>query len=91
MYSRIHPGVTVSGAVGDTCVIKSNAGITNTNGWTTVAAMTLTNTAQLWVDTNVNAASQTNAQRFYRIAPGPLRPARLSLEMYPRMSTLESR
>jgi len=33
--------------------------------------MTLTNPAQLWEDINVNTALPANAQRFYRVLPGP--------------------
>jgi hypothetical protein len=83
MYPGIYPGVTVSGAVGDTYVIQSNADLTNTNGWTTAATITLTNAAQLWLDKNVNAASATNKQRFYRVLFGPSGPAGASLGMYP--------
>jgi hypothetical protein len=67
----IYPGVTVSGVVGFTYDIQSSLDLTDTNGWTTVATVTLSNPVQLWVDVNVNAASPTNRHRFYRVLPGP--------------------
>jgi hypothetical protein len=72
MYPSVtNPGVTISGVVGYTYVIQSKPDLTQTNGWTRVATITLTNPVQLWVDSNVNAASPTNAHRFYQVLPGP--------------------
>jgi hypothetical protein len=71
MYPGMHPGVTVSGVVGYTYLIQSNPDLADINAWTTVATMTLTNPAQLWEDINVNTALPANAQRFYRVLPGP--------------------
>jgi len=67
----LYPGVTVSGVVGYTYLIQANTDLTNTNGWTTVATLTLQDPVQLWVDVNCNAASPTNAHRFYQVLPGP--------------------
>ena len=67
----MYPGVTVSGVVGYTYNIQSNTDLTNTNGWNTAATLTLMLPVQLWVDTTDNAASPTNAHRFYRVVPGP--------------------
>ena len=67
----MYPGVTVNGVVGYTYRIQRNADLTNPNGWTTVATLTLTEPQQLWVDVNVNAASPTNAHQFYQVVPGP--------------------
>jgi hypothetical protein len=67
----MYPGVTVSGVVGYTYIIQSNPDLTNTNGWTTVATLTLITPVQLWVDVNANAASPAYRQRFYRVLPGP--------------------
>jgi concanavalin A-like lectin/glucanase superfamily protein/VCBS repeat protein/Ig-like domain-containing protein/FG-GAP repeat protein len=66
----LYPGITVTGTVGYTYDIQSNPDLTNTNGWTTVASLTLFQPVQLWVDINNNAASPTNAHRFYRVLPG---------------------
>lgn len=67
----LYPGVMVSGTVGYTYDIQSTADLTNTNGWTTVGAVTLTQPVQLWVDTNLDASLPANPHRFYRILPGP--------------------
>jgi hypothetical protein len=65
------PGVYVSGVVGYTYKIQSTSDLSDTNSWSTVATLTLLEPVQLWVDVNVNAASPTNAHRFYRVEPGP--------------------
>jgi hypothetical protein len=66
----MYPGVTVSGVVGYTYAIQRSADLTDTNGWATVATMTLMQPVQLWVDVNVNTVLPTNRQRFYRVVPG---------------------
>ncbi len=66
----LYPGVTVSGTVGYAYDIQCNPDLTNTNGWTTVATLTLFQPVELWVDINNNAASPTNQHRFYRVLPG---------------------
>jgi len=66
----LYPGVTVSGVVGYTYAIQSNTDLTNTNGWSTVATLTLMAPVQLWVDVNVNASLPGNPHRFYRVIPG---------------------
>jgi hypothetical protein len=70
MYPEMHPGVTVSGVVGYTYLIQSKPDLTNTNAWSPVATLTLTNPVQVWEDITVNAALPSNAQRFYRVLPG---------------------
>jgi hypothetical protein len=64
------PGVYVSGVVGYTYAIQASADLRNTNGWTTLATMTLMQPIQLWVDFNVNALSPANPHRYYRVIPG---------------------
>jgi len=66
----LYPGVTVSGVVGYTYIIQSNPDLTNTNGWTTVATLTLTQPVQLWIDVSTNASLPGNTHRFYRVLPG---------------------
>ena len=70
MYPEMHPGVTVRGVVGYRYLIQSTSHLTDSNAWTTVATLTLTNPVQVWEDINVNAALPSNAQRFYRVLPG---------------------
>jgi Concanavalin A-like lectin/glucanases superfamily/Immunoglobulin domain len=66
----MYPGVTVSGVVGYTYTIQASSDLTNTNGWTTVATLTLIQPVQLWVDISVNALSPTNPHKYYRVVPG---------------------
>jgi hypothetical protein len=67
----LYPGLTITGTVGYTYNIQSNPDLTNPNGWTTVATITLWQPTQFWVDVNSNAASPTNQHRFYRVLPVP--------------------
>jgi hypothetical protein len=67
----MYPGVTISGVVGYSYIIQSNPDLTNTNGWSAVATVTLMQPVQLWVDVNVNATSPMNPHRFYRVMPAP--------------------
>ena len=66
----LYPGVTVTGTVGYTYIIQSNPDLTNTNGWTTEATLTLFQPVEFWVDINNNTTSPTNQHRFYRVLPG---------------------
>jgi hypothetical protein len=66
----MYPGVTISGVVGYNYIIQGNPDLTNTNGWTNLAEVTLVQPVQLWVDVSVNAASPTNQHRYYRVLPG---------------------
>jgi hypothetical protein len=65
----VYPGITVSGTVGYTYIIQSNPDLSNTNGWTTMATLTLFQPVEFWVDVNNNLV--TNQHRFYRALPGP--------------------
>ena len=67
----LYPGVLVSGIVGYTYNIQSNPDLVNSNGWTTVTNLTLTQPVQLWVDTSNNAALPANPHRFYRVLAVP--------------------
>ena len=64
----LYPGITVTGTVGYTFAIQSNPDLTNTNGWTTVATLTLFQPVEFWVDVNNDVV--TNQHRFYRVIPG---------------------
>ena len=67
----LYPGLTITGTVGYTYNIQSNPDLTNPNGWTTVATVTLWQPTQFWVDVSNNAASPTNQHRYYRVLPVP--------------------
>jgi Concanavalin A-like lectin/glucanases superfamily/FG-GAP-like repeat/IPT/TIG domain/FG-GAP repeat len=68
---ELYPGLLVAGTVGYTYIIQSAPDLTNTNDWTTIGTLTLTQPAQLWVDTNLDASLPTNPRRFYRVELGP--------------------
>jgi hypothetical protein len=67
----LYPGITVNGTVGYTYYIQSISDLANTNGWTTVGTVILSQPVQLWVDTNLNAALPANPRRLYRVTLGP--------------------
>jgi hypothetical protein len=62
----LFPGITFSGQPGLTYAIQSVTNLTQTNSWTTLTNITLTQTQQLWVDTSADATSPNNPRRFYR-------------------------
>lgn len=64
------PTLTISGVHGYNYVIQSTTNLANTNSWTTVTNLTLTQPVQLWADTNVDASSPFNPTRFYQVLPG---------------------
>jgi hypothetical protein len=65
-----YPGITISGAAGNDCIVQGTTDLSNTNSWTTLANLTLTQPVQLWVDTNTDASLPANAQHFYRVLAG---------------------
>ena len=67
----LYPGVLVTGTVGYTYTIQSAPDLANTNDWTNIGTLTLTQPTQLWVDTNLDASLPANPRRFYRVELGP--------------------
>ena len=67
----MYPGITITGTVGYAYSIQSTPSLASTNGWTTVANLTLQATQQLWFDSSINAFNPSNPQRFYRVVPQP--------------------
>ncbi len=67
----LYPGITLIGTNGETFTIQRNADLTDSNGWSTVGSVTLTQPTQIWVDTNTDASLPTNPRKFYRIEAGP--------------------
>lgn len=64
-----YPGLTINGATGDSYMIQSSSNLANTNNWTTLTNLTLTQPVQTWVDMSVDASSPLNNQYFYRLVP----------------------
>jgi hypothetical protein len=59
-------GLVVQGTVGGTYDIQAESGL-GTSNWTTIATLTLTNPAQLWIDPE----STNSSRRFYRAVVKP--------------------
>ena len=68
-WPGLHPGLTISGAVGKTFRIQYATSLNATNTWTTITNLTLTQPVQSWVDPNVNVSGGTS--RFYRVIVVP--------------------
>lgn len=66
----IYPGLTISGTVGKTFGIQSNTDVNATSNWVAVTQITLTQTNQMWFDTNANI-SVVGPKRFYRVVALP--------------------
>jgi hypothetical protein len=64
----LYAGVTIDGVVGLIYGIQSNTDLSNTNGWRGMVNVTLDTARELWFD--VQPATQ--AQRYYRVVPGPI-------------------
>ncbi len=72
VLSGFSPTLTISGSPGYLYVIQRSANLANTNAWVTVTNLTLTQSAQYWSDTSINASSPFNSNFFYRVfLPGP--------------------
>ncbi len=66
----LYPGVTINGTVGYSYIIQRTGNLSDTNSWVSVAGLTLTNSTELWVDTNTDASLPANMQQFYQVLPG---------------------
>ncbi len=64
-----YPGLIISGAAGYSYTIQSTTDLADTNQWTTLTTLTLSQPVQLWIDTNVMASSPYNPHYFYRVLP----------------------
>ena len=60
------PALRHVAVVGDTYTIQSSTNLANPNAWTTLTNLTLTQSVQVFIDTNVNASSPSNPQTFYQ-------------------------
>ena len=64
----LYAGVTIDGVVGQTYGVQSTLDLSNTNSWVGRANVTLTNTTQVWYDSQPATLPQTS----YRVVPGPI-------------------
>jgi hypothetical protein len=67
----LSPTITIEGVVGYSYIIQRTADLTDTNSWLTLTNITLSQPAQIWVDTSADASLPTHPQHFYRVLPGP--------------------
>jgi hypothetical protein len=67
----LSPRISISGVVGVNYIIQRTTNLNDTNSWTTLTTLTLTQPVQVWVDTNIDATFPTNPRNFYRVFPGP--------------------
>jgi hypothetical protein len=63
----LYAGVTIDGVVGYTYGIQYSTNLSDPNSWTTITNLTLTQPAELWVDTSVDARAPGVARRLYRV------------------------
>jgi hypothetical protein len=66
----LSPTVTITGVTGNTYAIQRSPNLADTNAWTTITNLTLTQPVQIWTDTNINAQLPANPLQFYRVLPG---------------------
>jgi len=67
----LYPGLTITGVIGQNYIIMRTANLADTNSWFTVVSnLTLTQTNQLWIDTNINTTLPGNPRQFYQVLEG---------------------
>jgi hypothetical protein len=66
----LYPGVTINGVVGYNYIIQRKASLSDTNPWMTLTNLTLTQSNQIWFDSNTDASVPPNSYRFYQVLPG---------------------
>jgi hypothetical protein len=64
----LHPGVRIDGTIGYTYGIQFTTDLSNTNSWTSVTNLTLSEQVVTWYDPQ----PATLAKRYYRVLPGPI-------------------
>jgi hypothetical protein len=71
VFLGTYPGLTITGAVGNTFGIQSSTNINQTNNWTTITNITLSQPAQMWFDAGDNISDATQPRKFYRVVAIP--------------------
>ena len=67
----LYPGITIEGMAGQTYRIQYATNLNQTNAWTALTSITLTNNTQLWTDSEANAQDPTQPRRYYLVLPNP--------------------
>lgn len=65
----LYPGVTVTGSPGFAYTIQSTTNLSDPTSWISLTNLVLTQTEQLWIDTNVDTMRPENPHRFYQVIP----------------------
>jgi sugar lactone lactonase YvrE len=71
LAAGLYAGIAIDGAVGKTYAVRYITNLAQTNFWIPLATVTLTNSVQVWVDTDANTLSTNRPQRFYQVLPLP--------------------
>jgi hypothetical protein len=66
----ICPNVVIQGTVGYSYIIESTTNLGDTNSWTTITNLTLTQPTQYWDDISTDTTQSSNPHKFYRVLPG---------------------
>ena len=64
---KLCPNVVIQGTVGYSYIIQMTMNLLNTNAWTTMTNLTLTQPIQYWDDISDDS---TKPGRYYRVLPG---------------------
>ncbi|HTY87420.1 MAG TPA: FG-GAP-like repeat-containing protein [Candidatus Acidoferrum sp.] len=66
----LFPGVIISGTIGYHYVIQGTTNLGDTNSWTTLTNLTLSQPLEVWNDNSSDVTRPGNPQRYYRVLPG---------------------
>jgi len=66
----LFPGIMIQGMIGDNYIIQSTTNLGGGNPWATVANLTLTQPAQIWIDSNTDTALPGAASPYYQVLAG---------------------
>lgn len=71
VFLGLYPGLTITGAVGQTFGIQYTTDLSQSNGWTTITNVTLSQPTMMWFDSSDNISDGTQPRRFYRTVKLP--------------------
>ncbi len=66
----MRPSLTINGAAGYQYAIQGTFSLADTNTWTTLTNLTLSQQIEIWHDDGTNPTDPVNATRYYRVLPG---------------------
>lgn len=71
VFLGLYPGLTITGAVGKSFGIQYSTDLSQSNGWTTITNVTLSQPAMMWFDSYENINNGAQLRRFYRVVAIP--------------------